>query len=133
MNMDIIKFEKMVKDDFFVTRENLAEKIYKIPNLHSKYLKFFYKISNALIDLETVCAKLYIKKRKQILEESDEEIKPTHVDFYVNGDSEYSTLSNKIKKKKLELKIIDDALKRCGTISFFIKSIVEWERFLVGQ
>lgn len=131
--MDIQKFEAMIKDDFFVTRENLASKIYTIPNLHSKYLKNFYKISYILIDLETKKDKLYLKKRKQILEESNEEIKPNHLDFYINGNSEYSELSNKIKKRKLELRVIEDALKRCGTISFFIKDIVEWEKFLVGQ
>ena len=131
--MDIGKFEHMVQEDFLITRENLASKIYKIPNIHAKYLRMFYEISNILIELETKRAKLYIKKRKQILEESDEEIKTTQIDYYVHGDSEYSDLLNKIKKRKLDCKVVDEALKRCGTISFFVGNIIKYENFSVGQ
>lgn len=131
--MDIIKFEEMVKNDFLVTRENLASKMYEIPNIHSKYLKFFYEISHTIINLETKKDKLYIEKRKHFLNDIDEEIKPAHIDFYIHGDGEYSALSNKIKKRKLELKIFEDVLKRCGTISFFIGNIITYEKFLVGQ
>lgn len=130
--MNIDKFEKMIKEDFYITRENLASKIYKIPNIHSRYLKFFYQINSSLIDLETKRARLYLKKRKEILEEGDEEIKPSHVDFYIFGDDEYSSLLNKLKMKKLEFQIIEEALKRCGTISFFVKNIIDYESFLVG-
>lgn len=130
--MNIEKFEKIIKDDFYITRENISSKIYRIPNLHSKYLKYFYELSNILIDLETKRAKLYLKKRKDLLENSDEEIKISQIDFYLHGDEEYSTLLNILKKKKLSLQIVEEALKRCGTISFFVKNIIDWERFLVG-
>ena len=131
--MDIKKFEKMVGEDFYITRENLASRIYQIPNHHNKYLRGFYKVSSELIDLETKKDNLYIKKRKYFLNEVDEEIKSTQVDFYIKGDPEYAALLNKVNKKKLEVKIVEEVLKRCGTISFFIKSIIDYENFLVGQ
>ena len=131
--MDIIKFSKMIKEDFLINRETLNDKIYHIPNLHSKYLKYFYEISNKLIDLETERDTLYIKKRKYYLNKTDEIIKDTQVKFFIEGDEEYSALINKIRKKELKLKIVDDALKRCGTISFFVKNIIDYENFLVGK
>ena len=130
---DITKIEKMISDDFNVTRENLQSKVYSLPNLHSKYLKFFYKISEILIKLESKKDMLYIKKRNYFLNDHPEAIKPTHVDFYINGDDEFASLKMKYAKRKLELKVIEEALKRCSTISFFCKNIIEYENFLVGN
>ena len=131
--MDIDKFEKMVKDDFLINRENLNLKLYTIPNIHSKYLKYFYKISKNLINLETKLEKLYIETRSYYQNEYDEVIKLNHLDFYINADDKYSKLNNKVKRKRLELKIIEETLKRCGVISFFIKNIIDYENFLVGR
>ena len=130
---DILKIEKMIANDFHVTRENLQSKVYSLPNLHSKYLKFFYKLSEILIKLESKKDLMYIKKRNYFLNEHPEVIKPTHVDFYINGDEVFAALKLKCAKRKLELKVIEEALKRCSTISFFCKNIIEYENFLVGN
>lgn len=130
---DIKKIEKMIKKDFHITRENLKSKIYTIPNIHSKYLRNFFYISKIVIDLETEKDLLYIKKRNYYLNDYPEIIRPTQVDFYIRGDKEYAELSNKLATRKLELKIIEDALNRCATISYFVKNIIDYENFLVGQ
>ena len=130
---DIIKIEKMIAEDFNISRQNLNMKVYSLPNLHSKYLKFFYQISKDLINLESKKDMIYIKKRNYFLTDCDEIIKPTHVDFYINGDETYAKLKNKVAKKKLELKVVEEALKRCSTVSFFVKNIIDAENFLVGN
>ena len=130
--MDFDEFIQMVEDDFNLEMHNLETKLLKIPNLHSKYLKFFYKEKGKLIELERELRELYRKKWYFYKDEYEYKLELKHIEWHIESDEEYSPLLFKFNKQKQRVDFFESLVKKSNTLSFDIKNLIEYKKFLSG-
>lgn len=132
--MEIKKFEDLfeeIEKDLEINSVNLQEKLFKVPNLHTKYLRMFYNYQ-----------KIYLKKKKQLNElyteiydkykNGDEILDKKEIQFYVLSDKEYSDLKYKVNQLENMIDILEKTVKRVNNLSFDLKHIIEWVKFQEG-
>jgi hypothetical protein len=134
VKMEIKKFEDLfeeIEKDLEINSVNLQEKLFKVPNLHTKYLRMFYNYQ-----------KIYLKKKKQLNElyteiydkykNGDEILDKKEIQFYVLSDKEYSDLKYKVNQLENMIDILEKTVKRVNNLSFDLKHIIEWVKFQEG-
>lgn len=130
IDFEIVKCE--IDTDLTLTADNIGDKLYKIPNLHSKYLRLYYQESLVLEKLEAKLARLYKKLFKYYTTEVDYIVKPAQANFFIFGDDKYSEAKFVVSKQKLQVDYLERTLKKVNNLSFDIKNLVEWSVFQNG-
>lgn len=132
--MEIKKFEDLfeeIEKDLEINSVNLQEKLFKVPNLHTKYLRMFYSYQ-----------KIYLKKKKELNElytttydkykNGDEILDKKEIQFYILSDEEYSELKYKVNQLENMIDVLEKTVKRVNNLSFDLRHIIEWVKFQEG-
>lgn len=130
--MNWSEFEKQVEEDFTIRKDHLNTKLLEIPKLHSKYLRFYFKEKNKLIKLESELKILYSKRWYYYKNDYDHTIEDKHIQWHIDGDEEYSKKLLAVNRQKHLVDYFNQLIKKSNTLSFDIKNIVDWERFVSG-
>lgn len=134
--MKIRRLEEYMREeeiDFNIDKAHLNECLIKIPKLHSKWMKFFFREQGKFFLLEDERKKLFRQKHKYYLTEYELEIKPNQLIWYIESDKEYSKLLLKINVQKSIVDYLEKIVKKTKDQNFIIKNIIEWERYIHGD
>ena len=113
----------------------------KIPQLHAKYLAIHNTYSLLLKKGQIELRKLQHKKAlyyggKASPEEYDEpfnyKVQKSEVPLWVQVDDEFVKVESKIHMYQVTLDTLADILKQIHQMSYNIKNMIEWRRFVGG-
>lgn len=131
--MDFNELTEMVKSDFELNEQHLQTKIREIPNLHNKYLRYFFKEKTKLITLENSLNLLFREKWYYYMNDFDYKVEKKHLTWHVESDPDYSKLLVQFNKQKHLVDFFEQTLKKCNTLSFDIKNLIDYKKFMVGE
>ena len=129
----IDKYVDEAEDDFNLDKADLEEKLRNIPNLHSKWLRYFMKQSKVLLQKERDLRDLERTKRKYYLYDYDYEVKPTQVQFYIDSDEAYSKKLYQVNLQRHLVDLIERTLKKTTQLSFDLKNLIDFKRMKEGN
>ena len=128
----IDKYVDEAEDDFNLDKADLEEKLRNIPNLHSKWLRYFMKQSKVLLQKERDLRDLERTKRKYYLYDYDYEVKPTQVQFYIDSDEAYSKKLYQVNLQRHLVDLIERTLKKTTQLSFDLKNLIDFKKMKEG-
>jgi hypothetical protein len=131
--IDVEKLMDEIEKDLEFDRDKLDEVMYKIPNLHSKYLRYLYQESNELSKREIQLKKKYRKMWYYYKNDYDYVVEDKHIPWHIETDDDYAKMLYSVNKLKNNVNVIEKAIREIGKLSFTIKNIIDWERFKVGS
>lgn len=134
--MKIAKLEKYISeesDDLLIENDKLNSKMMSLPQIHSKWLKYFYRESMLLLKYEEEEKKIFRKKFEFYLTQYDVEIKSNQVKWYVESDDEYIRISRKVNIQNKVVSYLEDVVKKVNNLNFLIKNIIDWKKFISGN
>lgn len=126
------EFELEVEEDFKLRKDQLDTKLREIPNLHSKYLRHYYREKKKLVELEVDLKSLYLQKWKYYKNDYDFVVDNKHINFYIDGDKEYNTKLLELGRQKNLVEYFSNLLKKCNSLSFDIRNMIEYIKFING-
>lgn len=118
--------------DTKVSKEEIQDKIYKIPILHGIYLKYLYQWKRKTLSVEKDLKELY-RTKYEIYKNGDKVLDEKQIKFYIETDKEYLDLNLKFQTFKLETDQVEQMVKHCSNLSFFYQNILESEKFFNGR
>lgn len=143
--MDIEEIEKMWSVDCKIDETNIASEATKIPELHSKYYKLYYravmkanKLKSELKVLEKDKTEYYNGTMAQEdLKERGWKPNPLKIlrndmDKYIQSDKDIIELCLKIDYYTGMAKFLEDIIKQVNNRNFQLKTIVDWVKFQAG-
>lgn len=134
--MTIDELMTMIDDDLTLNHNNLQEKLYKIPNYHSKYLRLYFDYKNKLINAQRNLDNIFTSKYHYYagIEKDCYEftLDKKEIQFHILSDPEYSEQNNKVEKLKLLTECLDRTLKRIGYLGNDCKVIVDYQKYILG-
>lgn len=143
--MDIEEIEKMWAADSKIDETNIGGESIKIPQLHSKYYKLYYravmkmnKLKANLKELERDKTEYYNGTMAQEdLKERGWKPNPlkilrSDIDKYIQSDKDIINLCLKIDYYNGMAKFLEDVIKQINNRSFMIKNYVEFMKFQHG-
>jgi hypothetical protein len=124
---------KEVEEDLTITMDNLDKKLYQIPKLHSKYLKYFYEYSKVLITLEKDLKKCYREKYYYYTFEHNKKLENAkEVEFHIISDDDYAPILERRNKAKAIVDVLDRAVNKVDKLSFDVKNIIDYLKYSAG-
>jgi hypothetical protein len=112
---------------------NIEKKLYKIPQLHSKYLKLYLKAKVKLSKLERELNDLYRKKYHYYSFEYEERLESVkEIQFHILGDEEYSDVKQQLDNQDATVKTLEYAVKKTQQLTYDIKNIIEYTKYING-
>jgi CRISPR/Cas system CSM-associated protein Csm2 small subunit len=131
---DIIeKYLKEAEEDFNFSKADLEDKLRSVPNLHSKWLRHFYRQSHKLIVKEKELSKVWRDKLNYYLFHYEYEVKPTQVKYYIESDEEYSVIFYQINCQKKIVECLESILKKTTQLSFDINNLIKFKELKAGK
>lgn len=143
--MDIEEIEKMWAEDAVIDETNLSSESAKIPKLHSKYYKIYYRAAMKTYKLKAdlkVLEKDKIEYYNGTMAEEDLKergwqpnklkILRSDMDKYIQSDRDIIDLCLKIDYYSGLSKFLEDILKNINNRSFLIKNCIDWQKFQNG-
>ena len=131
MNKD--ELLKEIEDDLNITPENIEVKMYEVSGLHSKYLRHFFntklKLNKKQKELNILYSFLYYK----IKDDSDDLMNQKEIIFNIMGNDEYSKLNYEVQVLTDFVDILDRTVKKVNSLSFDVKNIIEYNKYLQGN
>ena len=139
--MDLEKILEMWKKDSVIDDVLIDQAALKIPQLHQKYLtlhsEYVLLSKKKYQDLKKLQHKksLYYSGRASP-EEYDEpfehKVMKSDVPSWVAVDDEVQRVELKLEYYYATIKVLEDILKQVHQLSFNIKNVIEWRRFVGG-
>ena len=126
------QLKSLTEDDFNLDNADLEDKLRKVPNLHSQWMKRFYSQSFKLMEMEKDLKKDYREKLNHYLYHYEYDVKPTQVNHYIESDKEYSEKLLKVDEQRLLVNAIEGILKKVNQLSFDIKNLIELKKLKQG-
>ena len=123
---------QQIEDDLTLTQENLEGKLYNIPMLHSKYLRLFLKSKGTLNKLEKQLSELYLQKYNHF-KNSKELLDKKEIQFHILGDEEYAKLNYNVHTAIDLVDILDRTLKKVNNMSFDVRNLIEYLKYMNGS
>ena len=120
-----------IKDDLEITPENVQDKLYKIPSLHSKYLGLYFNTKNKLNKKEKELAILF-KTKYNMFKEGDEILDKKEILFHVMADEEYANLNCEVQSITDLVDVLDRTVKKVNTLSFDVKNLIDYLQYISG-
>lgn len=143
--MDIEEIEKMWAKDCKIDETNVSLEAVKIPELHSKYYKLYYrsvmktnKLKSELKVLEREKTEYYSGTMAQEdLKEKGWKPNPLKIlrsdmDRYIQSDKDIIEMCLKIDYYNGMSKFLEDIIKQINNRNFQLKTIVDWLKFQNG-
>ena len=143
MHIDILK-EQWTKDS--VLSSDYHRESMKIPQLHSKYLNYFFdekkdltRMSKSLAKMRRIRFEYYTGTiepgmlDKFSWEPFLRKILKTEVQMYLDSDEVLSTMEVELQDQKDKIHFIEEVLKQIGQRNFQIKEAVSWQKFVSGN
>ena len=124
---------EMIEGDLRLDRSNLENKMFELPSLYSKYLKFFTKESIKYNKQDKIVSAKY--RELYDYYKFDYKVKLDSeklVDYHIISDSKYSDLNSSLKQQKIIVNTLELTLKRLSAMSFDIKNIISYQQYLNG-
>lgn len=129
----IEKYLEEEKDDFFIDKTKLLLYIQKMPNLHSKWLRYFTNEKALWLKMEKHRRKLFRDLHEYYLTEYSFSIKPNQVHYYIESDKKYNDILYKIEMQEHIIKTLETILNKIKNVSWDIKNYIEWSKFVNGE
>ena len=143
MHIDILK-EQWTKDS--VLSSDYHRESMKIPQLHSKYLNYFFdekkdltRMSKSLAKMRRIRFEYYTGTiepgmlDKFSWEPFLRKILKTEVQMYLDSDEVLSTMEVELQDQKDKIHFIEEVLKQIAQRNFQIKEAVSWQKFVSGN
>ena len=143
MHIDILK-EQWTKDS--VQSSDYHRESMKIPQLHSKYLNYFFdekkdltRMSKSLAKMRRIRFEYYTGTiepgmlDKFSWEPFLRKILKTEVQMYLDSDEVLSTMEVELQEQKDKIHFIEEVLKQIAQRNFQIKEAVSWQKFVSGN
>lgn len=133
------------KADAEIDRTELGNEAIKIPQLHSKYFKFYSTERLALRKLEEDAKILKKQKYEWFSGSMDYEdltdlgwepnpLKILRADIpqYIDADKDIVSINLKIAYQKEKVDFLDSAIRSLNTRGYNIRAAIDWEKFKMG-
>jgi len=135
MNFETImeRYLQEAEEDFNFSKADLEDKLRSIPNLHSKWLRHFYRQSHKLIIKEKELAVIWREKLNFYLFHYEYEIKHTQVKFYIDSDDEYSKIFYQVNCQRKIVDMLDGILKKTIQLSFDMNNLIKLKELKAGK
>ena len=143
MHIDILK-EQWTKDS--VLSSDYHRESMKIPQLHSKYLNYFFdekkdltRMSKSLAKMRRIRFEYYTGTiepgmlDKFSWEPFLRKILKTEVQMYLDSDDVLSTMEVELQDQKDKIHFIEEVLKQIAQRNFQIKEAISWQKFVSGN
>jgi CRISPR/Cas system CSM-associated protein Csm2 small subunit len=131
---DIIeKYLKEAEEDFNFSKADLEDKLRSVPNLHSKWLRHFYRQAHKLIVKEKELSKVWRDKLNHYLFHYEYEVKPTQVKYYIESDDEYSVIFYQVNCQKKIVECLESILKKTTQLSFDMNNLIKLKELKAGK
>lgn len=131
---DIIEnFLKDAEADFNLSKADLEDTLRRIPNLHNKWLRHFYRQSHKLMKKEKELSQCWRDKMNYYLFDYNYEVKHTQVKFYIDADEEYSTLFYQVNCQRKVVECVEGILKKTTQLSFDISNLIKFKELKAGR
>jgi hypothetical protein len=127
------KYLKEAEEDFNFDKADLEDKLRKVPNLHSKWLRHFYRQSHVLLKKEKDLAKMWRDKLNFYLFDYEYEVKHTQVKFYIESDDEYSVIFYQCNCQRKIVDALESILKKSTQLSFDISNLIKLKELKAGK
>lgn len=118
----------------------------KIPQLHSKYLNYFFdekkslqRMTKALAKMRRIRFEYYTGTIEPALldkfgwEPFLRKILKSEVDMYLDSDEVMSSMDLELQEQKIKVHFIEEVLKQIGQRNFQIKEAISWQKFVSGN
>jgi hypothetical protein len=119
--------------DFNFDKADLEDKLRSIPNLHSKWLRYFYRQSHKLIVKEKELAILWRDKLNHYLFNYEYEVKHTQVKYYIESDEQYSVVYYQVNCQRKIVDCLESILKKTTQLSFDINNLIKLKELKAGK
>lgn len=135
MNFDdtLEKYLAEAEADFNLDKADLEDKLRKIPNLHSKWLRYFYQQSHKLIVKEKELSKLWREKLNHYLFDYEYEVKHTQVKYYIESDEQYSVIFYQCNCQRKIVDALESILRKTTQLSFDISNLIKFKELKAGK
>jgi hypothetical protein len=120
------------RKDFDIEKDKLSSALAKLPNLHSKWMRYAFGEHEKLIGLEHKARKLFREKHRYYKTEYDVQVKDNQLVWYIESDPEYSELLLKINVQKKIIEYLDAIVRKVRDQNYVIRNIIEWEQYKMG-
>ena len=125
-------YQVQADEDLKIEEEMLDLKVYQIPNLHSKWLRYLYNEVMFLTKIEKELLELFRKKYYFYMNDFSYTVEKKHVEWHIESDDQYSKDLYKVNKQKHKVKFLEQMVRKINGLSFDIKNMVEWKKFISG-
>ncbi len=126
------ELQENLDDDMNLDDVNLESKLLQIPNLHNKYMRFFFKEKSKLIKMQEEMRDLYRTLWYHYKNDHDFLLEKKEIVWHVESDDSYTKKLTQMRKQEHLVDFFERAVKKCNTLSFDIKNIVELKKFMAG-
>ena len=133
MNERMKKYIDESSIDFVWDSDNFQDKMYKMPILHNKWLRYFYEERNNLIQAQKQLLSLYRIKYYYYKDDYDHKLELKQIAWHIESDEEYSKKLYNVNLRKEVVSFIEKTIRRITSFSFDIKNIIEHLKFTNGQ
>ena len=140
--MDLEKILEMWKKDSVIDDTLIDEAALKIPQLHMKYItlhsEYVLLAKKKGLDLKTLQHRknLYYSGRATPEEYEDKpfeyKVMKSDIPSWVAIDEEVQRVELKLEYYNATIRVLEDILKQVHQLSFNIKNVIEWRRFVAG-
>jgi hypothetical protein len=117
----------------------------KIPELHSKYLKYYFDERRTLKATEFQSKELFLQKYEYYNGKMSEEelselgwepflkrLMKHEIDMYLESDKDIIQKNMKIVMQKEKLAFLEEVIKNLNQRNFQIKNAIDWKKFTQG-
>lgn len=127
------RFLKEAEEDFNFNNADLEDKLRQVPNLHSKWLRHFYRQSHKLLVKEKALAVIWREKLNHYLYHYEYEVKPNQVKFYIESDDEYSVIFYQVSCQRKLVEMLEGILKKTTQLSFDMNNLIKFKELKEGK
>lgn len=132
--MKVDDLMKYVEDQLNIDASTIDKKIYDVPKIHNNIMRHYFTQKQKLIEMEVDLNKAY--KQKYHYYAYDYEFKLSsekQIVFHVEGDEEFSEKRKRFNYQKLLVEFLSESLKKANALSFDVKNIIEYTKFISGN
>lgn len=133
MNKRLQKYIDESSVDFIWDSDKIRDKMYKMPIIHNKWLRYFYKERDELIKAEKNLLSLYRKKYYYYKDDYDHKLDVKQIAWHIESDDEYAKKLYNVNLRKEVVSYVEKTIRRITSFSFDMKNIIEYLKFSNGQ
>lgn len=140
------EIEEMWGKDHHIDTSNLTKESAEIPYLHAKYLKLYTREGLRLESMKSDHKQLTLLKTEYYKGQLDDEtleengwepqrlkIMKADIPSYLEADKDVINSGLKIAFQKGVVDYLDSIMRQINSRNFYIKNIIDWERFKAGN